>query len=70
MPLRAIIKPEIYSQWQFSCACPAVKISLKTLVTRFFVYLVDLGAFASKIAPAWHSLKTLFRLVLIYFGPT
>ena len=30
MPLRAIIKPVIYSEWRFSCACRAITISLRS----------------------------------------
>ena len=40
MPVRAIIKPAIYSEWRFSCACRAI---------RFFVDLVDFGEFIVKI---------------------
>ena len=30
MPVRAIIKPAIHSEWRFSCACRAITISLKS----------------------------------------
>ena len=30
MPVRAIIKPAIYTEKRFSCACRAITISLKT----------------------------------------
>ena len=61
MLVRAIIKPVIYSEWQFSCACRATMISLKTPSRdRIFLDLVDFGEFIVKIAPVWHSLKYLY----------
>ena len=58
MPVRAIIKPAIYREKQFSGACRAITISLKTPSRdRIFVDLVDFGEFIVKIAPVWHSLN-------------
>ena len=52
MPVRAIIKPAISREKQFSCACRAITISLKThRAIGFFVDLVDFGKFVEKIAP-------------------
>ena len=59
MHVRAIIKPSIYSEWRFSCACWALTISLKSHHSiGFFSDLEGLGEFAVKIAPLWHSLYT------------
>ena len=58
MPVRAIIKPVIYSEWRFSCACRAIMISLKSPSRDgFFADLGGIGKFALKITPVWHSLK-------------
>ena len=58
MPVRAIIKPAIYREWRFSCACRAIMISLKTpSCDRIFRTFGDFGEFVVKIAPVWHSLN-------------
>ena len=46
MPDRAIIKPTIYSEWRFSCACLHLLENYR--VIGFLVDLVDFGEFALK----------------------
>ena len=57
MPVRVIIKPAIYREKRFSCACRAITISLKTLSRdRIFRRFGGFCEFVVQIAPVWHSL--------------
>ena len=58
MPVRAIFKPAIYLKKQFSCACRATTISLKTpsrdrIFRRFGVF------WRIRCENSWHSLKAM-----------
>ena len=57
MPVRAIIKPAIYREKRFSCACRAIRISLETPWPDriIFVVLVHFGEFFVKILYEQHS---------------
>ena len=65
-PVRAIFKHVIYNEWRVRCACPAIIISLKTLL-RDWIF----GRFCGfrqnrlKIDPVWHRLKSRGCIVIL-----
>ena len=59
MPVRAIIKPAIYTEKRFSCACRAITISLKTPSRDIFRRFGGFWRIRCKLAPVWLPVKAM-----------